>query len=236
MAGDGIGKFETADGFFRHRFQLMQKREIVFVDDRPVRQLHRPVAVAVRIPPLGEHGGIEGHPHAFLREVRLEIHGRQIVHAFADIRSRPDDSVDEMEVSRLVQRLFPIVQRTDKLFALHGQKRVLGNSLIAANLAVERRARLISAADNLVGLQKNALAFRRRKEIPPHHAHLVVVISVGDRLSLPREGRQTDNGIILRLPHDFRQHIIRIFQQTAGAVDGRQLGIIPRKQTFDAEA
>lgn len=35
MAGDGIGKFETADGFFRHRFQLMQKREIVFMDDRP---------------------------------------------------------------------------------------------------------------------------------------------------------------------------------------------------------
>lgn len=148
----------------------MQQREIALVHHRPVDELHRPVPVGVRVSPLRENGRVERHPHALVRKVRLEIHGRQKIHALPYIAARTDNSVDEMEIPVLIQRLLPIVERTDELFPLYGQKRALVDSLISADFPIQGCARFVPAADDLVRFQK--IRFRSagdKKFLPTTH-------------------------------------------------------------------
>lgn len=108
-------------------------------------------------------------------------------------------------------------------------------AFIAADLPIQFRARSVAPADDLIRFQKNAPALRARKEISPHHAHFIVVIPIGNGLSLPRHRGDADDGIVRRLPHDFRELVVGMLQKRAGAVDGRQLRVIPAEQTLYLE-
>ena len=140
----------------------MQQREIALVHHSPVDELHRPVPVGVRVSPLRENSRVERHPHALVRKVRLEIHGSQKIHALPYIAARTDNSVDEMEIPVLIQRLLPIVERTDELFPLFGQKRALFDSLISADLQFQGYTRFVPDADDLIRFQKNSFPLRGR--------------------------------------------------------------------------
>ena len=161
MAGNGIGKFKAVDGVLPPHLEAAQHRRIALVHEHASLEKARLVAVAVEVLPLGEDARVGGEIAAHIgKKVRLKVELQEPVLLLAHVVALADDAVDEMKGLVPIERLAPVIQRADELFAVDGQFAFGRDAKIPPRIRIDAGACAVGARNDLIGLRKQLLSSR----------------------------------------------------------------------------
>ena len=235
MAGDGIGEFKAVDGILPPHLEAPQHRRIALVHEHAALEQARLVAVAVEVLPLGEDARVGGKIAAHVgQKVRLKVELQEPVLLLAHVVALADDAVDEVEGLILIERLAPIVQRADELFAVDGELCIGRDAQVPPRIRIDARPRAVGARDDLIGFRKEPRPLLLPEIARRNDDGVLAVLPDGDVLPRPRHRREPHDGIVLLLPHDLRQRAAGHGKQRIAPPDGRQLRGVAAEEALDA--
>ena len=185
--------------------------------------------------PLGEDARVGGEIAAHIgKKVRLKVELQEPVLLLAHVVALADDAVDEMKGLVPIERLAPVIQRADELFAVDGQFAFGRDTKIPPRIRIDARPRAVGARDDLIGLGKQPRPLPFPEIACRDDDGVLAVLPDGDVLPRPRHRREPHDGIVLLLPHDLRQRTAGHGEQRIAPPDGRKLGGIAAEEALDA--